>query len=329
MIFNFPALKRWLPAFICAVVAVTAAHAQTMKRGRPILFSAPDNQTFSNANSTPSLSPKADLSALQDLIKAPAPSFDYAPQPQPQLQPPQILSPAQSEQLRQALEKQKNWTLMTPAEIMGVETPEKILGLPETNANQTPVEKFLARQEQMDMAQPTNFFNSPPWNSDSEMKMDSRSMAAEENLKASQPIFSTVFDKPEASVSAPDANSSWPNPFGAAPAPASQKQTEEQLAETEQFRKLLEPHSTPAAAPINFSASINLNPVSPFEQAAVAPTRPAILPANNSVSASSGTKTLTGTSAQKNFQAEPELRPQLPPWLQPTPQPGAIPQRQF
>lgn len=323
MILRFPEFKRWLPAIICTAAMASVSHAQSMKRGQPILFSAPDNQSVSNA--TPSLAPKApDLSALENMIKAPPPGFNFSPPSEPL--PVQVITPAQAEQLRQALERTKNWTLMTPAEIMGVETPEKVFGLAETNADQTLAERYVERQASADAVQPTNFFSAPQWNFSSESQMNPDA-DANSRSRANQPMFSPTFGAPPPTPPESVQNDIWPNPFGVAP--PEPKQTPEQLAEAEQFQKLLEPHPATVAAP-----SANFSTPSPAPGASI-PQPPAgvaetLLP-NNNVTQPTTVKQAATLSGQKKPAStfEPEWKPQLPPWLSPTPQPGTIPQRQF
>ncbi|HEX3100589.1 MAG TPA: hypothetical protein VHQ01_02295, partial [Pyrinomonadaceae bacterium] len=135
---------------------------------------------------------------------------------------------------------------------MGVPTPEKILGVPETNADQTAAERFYARQQQAEAERPTNFLTAPQWNLSGEAQMNSGQNVSGAVPKANQPMFSPAFGQPVQTASAPVQSASvWPNPFGVAP--AEQKQTQEQLADAEQFQKLLSPHLTPeATAPVNF-----------------------------------------------------------------------------
>src|SRR6185312_1922520 len=190
MTFRLPALKRLLP--ILLMVAMSwAASAQNLKRGQQILFSAPDNQTASNT--VPSLAPKpADLSPFINSIRQPPPDFSFTPKSQPLPQPQQTISPAQAEQLRQALNRQKNWTLLTPAEIMGVQTPEKIFGLAETNANQSLAERYFQRQEQAD-ARTNAYIFSPEWNLANKERVNQEANVSDANPKANEPMFSPAF----------------------------------------------------------------------------------------------------------------------------------------
>ncbi|HEY4417553.1 MAG TPA: hypothetical protein VGO57_17810 [Verrucomicrobiae bacterium] len=48
---------------------------------------------------------------------------------------------------QKAVDRRKNWMLMTPEEVMGVPTPEKMFGLPDKDQLLTPEQRFLKRQE--------------------------------------------------------------------------------------------------------------------------------------------------------------------------------------
>ena len=68
-------------------------------------------------------------------------------------------------------DRRKNWILLTPAEILGATTPEKILGIQEHDAagqpkNSTAMERYTERQNQMLLANTNAFQNgdsSPAW----------------------------------------------------------------------------------------------------------------------------------------------------------------------
>ena len=64
---------------------------------------------------------------------------------------PNPVSAADRLRLQKARDDHDNWMLMTPAEILGVTTPEKILETPEQRAaakKLTTMDRYLARQQQ-------------------------------------------------------------------------------------------------------------------------------------------------------------------------------------
>src|SRR5476651_2403349 len=120
MDFCFSNLKRWLP--VAVAVAVSGAQAQSfMRPGQAIIFSAPDDGD--TASNTPSLAAQPPVSpGFGDMIHAPDFNFQRIPKAGAQLPAPQqaTVSPAEAD-------RRVNWALMTPAEILGIATPEKVL----------------------------------------------------------------------------------------------------------------------------------------------------------------------------------------------------------
>ena len=166
--FSFAYLKRVLPLAAAVLVAVFSVQAQraALRPGQSILFSSPESDTvFSNM---PSLSPKPPESLdFGNTLQAP-PSFSFSgpsvDTPLPVGVP--VVSPAETLRLQDLLDKRKNWMLMTPAEILGATTPEKILGIQGHDAagrpkNLTALERYTERQNQTPTVN-TNAF--PTWN---------------------------------------------------------------------------------------------------------------------------------------------------------------------
>ena len=154
-----PALfKRWLPLAAVAWGMVLSAGAQRppLREGQPILFSSPAGDN--GVSNTPSLLPKPPESLdLKDANEAPV-EFHFSGSspalPAPWAGP--LLNPAGL-----ARERNQNWALMTPAEILGEITPEKMLGLTERDAfgqpkNLTALERYVERQHQQLLLARTN-----------------------------------------------------------------------------------------------------------------------------------------------------------------------------
>jgi hypothetical protein len=154
---------RLFAGALSAAVLSAVAQNDAPKQGQPIIFSAPQNGDVPSA--TPSASP--DNSEQQNPRNMPPAAFDFnipadAPQPEPQ-----TVSPAERLRLQKLQENRNNWMLMTPAEILGVTTPEKILQTPGQRAaaeKLTPMDRYLARQQES--KSPAVFTNDwQSWNS--------------------------------------------------------------------------------------------------------------------------------------------------------------------
>ena len=163
------------PPVLAAVVfgAVFSAQVQyaPLQAGQAIWFSTPRSDTVSS--NVPTLSPKP-LASLdfKNGSQIPLP-FDLNGPPVVAPPPPvgPIISPAEQVQLQDLSDRRNNWVLLTPAEILGVTTPEKILGIHEYNSSGQPknlsaLERYTERQNQMQLAN-TNAFqsadSSSPW----------------------------------------------------------------------------------------------------------------------------------------------------------------------
>ncbi len=122
------------------------AQQSGMGAGKPIVFSAPDSSTSAG---TTAPEPATPLRKIKDPIQVPSHGFGMSdldsamPLPIMPERP-----PAKSER-----DTSKDWVFMTPAEILGVATPKKILGIPDRDAagnrkELTPEERFMARMSQ-------------------------------------------------------------------------------------------------------------------------------------------------------------------------------------
>lgn len=168
MIFHRPALVQWL-FVVCATMGM-ALPSPAQRGSQPIIFSAPDAAL--GTNFAPSLVPqKGQTPELMEGIQIP--SISTPPSLQPPPVPVRIMTRAQITAAQQQMDRDKNWTLLTPAEILGVPTPENTLGVSGRDAaggkkDQTALERYFDRQqniEQSAMTNPSPAFNSlPDWN---------------------------------------------------------------------------------------------------------------------------------------------------------------------
>src|SRR5712675_1637538 len=101
MISGFSNLKRLIFVVGAMLAAVSLADAQTMKRGQPIFFSAPDNDAM--VSNAPSLTPRSpELPEFTKTIEVPSLNFE-AGRPMPR---PLPLSPAQMAAMQQSLDRE-------------------------------------------------------------------------------------------------------------------------------------------------------------------------------------------------------------------------------
>lgn len=303
--------------------------------GQPIIFSVP--KTDGAAVPTPSLTTKNSSEViLPDSVMAPVvPSF-FAPSEPARLPPP--INTAEQRRQRQLQEDRKNWTLMTPEEILGVTASEKLLQPPEKDAfgrdkNPTQMERYLARENSAS-AGLTNGWRrdraNSPWNfsrdEDSSNPFAVRPDGTADPMQnlnhflARQQVNDNAFSRPgeisDASV------------FDAGGEQKATKEKLEQVASMERFRQMLQP--TPAASDSQFFPVPKPVVDKNFTQPDFVP-NPAgasFTPLSSSVSRPAGLTPLPGIiSSHPQPAVTPSWKPQPPPWLSQSP--TAFPQQKF
>ena len=151
-------LKRGLPlaALAWGMVLSTGAQHPLFQEGQPILFSSPAGDN--GVSNTPSLLPKPPESLdLKDATEAP-PEFRFGA---PSAALPASLAGPRLNPAGVARGQSRDWALMTPAEILGEMTPEKMLGIVDRDAfgqpkNLTIWERYAERQNQQQLSARTN-----------------------------------------------------------------------------------------------------------------------------------------------------------------------------
>jgi hypothetical protein len=362
--FSLEYLKRGLP-LAAVLIAVFSAQAQrtASRRGQSILFSSPGSDTvFSNL---PSLSPQPPESLdFGDTLQAP-PSFSFSGPPVNLPLPVgvPVVSPAEALRLQDLLDKRKNWMLMTPAEILGATTPEKILGIQEHDAagrskNLTALERYTERQNQTPQAN-TNTDAFPTWNFPDKrpdaLNSTPGKLGSPDNMAS--PLLNPTPNKQ--TFAGQIENKRWSKLFGS-PSP-SPVVTKAQQTDMERFRQLLKPGSSSTAAATTYSlggikislpqtelgsdlGQSALTPVdAPFtpklvefvplveRQSALTPVGASFTPLNNRIGKPAEMPKLPGIWSL-SVTSPPSATawwPQPPPWLSLTPQPFAFPQRKF
>ena len=277
--------------------------------------------------------------------QTPSVSFDLLPG-SPQAS---AISAASSAQWQKFLENKKNWPLMTPEEIFGIATPEKILGVKNSKdeAKLSPEERYLRRQDRL-TGTATNLsrrMDVPLWRED-EMRdpfhpadavnrFSSRNNGAvsgpERNVGGVNGLFPRL-NRDAPTESDAKVESAWFSPF--APPEALRKQTPEQLAGMERFRALMEPSAPERPADTaKLFGQPNIAPDPNMQsQPLFNPLGRSFTPLESGISKPVGLAPLRGiTGPQKVAEKKTTTLVQAPPWLS-TPssaQDAPLPQRQF
>lgn len=247
------------------------------------------------------------------------------------LPPPQQFYQYQNPSVQEALNKRKNWTLLTPEEILGVQTAEQIMGVPadKTKPKLSLEEKFLLRQQSGATNGKVASLFSKEDNNPFSQKRDDRNSPFYSGERQSgerlSPDSDRYFDQLKKmaaqdafAVKAKKEDSPWASGFAN---PTAMKRTPEQIAAMERFRAMLEPATPqPAASAIRVSAPApdpylqpqpKINPVGrsveSLENNSARPTGITPLP------------TVTG-SAPKTQTKRPDWQAQPPPWTSGKPQ---------
>ena len=332
-------LKRRLPlaaaAMMLGVAVPLPAQLAGSRPGEAILFSSPDGDaTVTNLSS---LAPKPpDTLEFESAFDVPQTlNLNRLPKagPLPSLGP--VFSSEATARVQDLLDRRNNWALLTPAEILGAATPEKIFGLTEHDAfgqrrYPTALERYSERQSQMLSAR-TNGLSpanpSPLWNSFSDRNSRSNSVFdGRANPGAlANPLFDSASD-------GQNENNGWsrlfsqPSPLPApAPNPA-------QPTDMDRFRQLLNPGSPAAAAPSAGGLKTSL-PQTLLGSGLAQPPRmgSSFTPLNSGISKAPEMPRLP-SAWSLGYTSPPPAEawtPQSAPWLSPAPQPLAVPQRKF
>ncbi len=340
-------LKRPPVLAVGVLLAVFFAQGQCtpLQAGQVILFSSPIGDT--GGSNAPALSPKLPgLPDFEDSSQMPAPFGLNAPQidasPLPR---PLTISPVEQAQLRDFMDRRKNWMLMTPAEILGTTTPEKILGIQERDAAGQPkhltvLERYTERQNQM-LATNSNAFqnsdSSSVWNS-SRKRRDWSDVFNPLNNKMENPALpaNSLFNSsPDGrTLAGGNGNSDWSKLFDL-PAPLPAPSAAQQMNE-ERFRQWIGSGLSPArtANPAPNDKLFSLPGISPDAkpgQSSLNPMGASFAPLSSGIGKPAELPTLPSAWSQSYTSSRPAAAwaPQPPPWMSADPQPLTVPQRRF
>jgi hypothetical protein len=340
-------LKLWLSVFSTFAMVLSA---EAQQDGRSIIFSTPQNNDTSAT--TPSLTPQTpDQQGFASQFQAPSdflkPKIPVQQLPTPQ---PQAISQAGQERLRQSRENQQNWAFMTPEEIFGVAKPETdALG---QEKKQTPMERYLDRQNQLQNGVATNgLANGKPgsaWDffddrdESSEAGPPDSQQGDQENLVGGlNQFWNDAWNKkkPVKQGQGPG----W-NPFRSSQ-PQLPKLDFTQQAEMARFRQLLYPNqpSVPnaEASSVEKESASSDSKFFPVPKLATDPniTQPAFVanpsgtsftPLSDGISRPTGLSPLPGiVTPVTQTTVAPSWAPQPPPWLSQGPQLFVVPTRKF
>jgi len=351
MSFRRANFKMLLAGALTAVVLSATAQKGAPPSSKPIIFSPPAGENaVSNA---PLLLPRlSDRPNFGNEVRAPVSIFDaQTPSlPLPVSPPAPTLSRADVRRLQKMLDERENWALLTPEEILGVDTSGNTLRTPEQEAADdqrklTVVGRFLERQQQSHMAVTNGYDNgnsSSGWDF-SRNRGGLTNGSPSDPGRIGSPTAAQILDRFFNDMSAndqfvgPDGNRSagWFKSLGLPPQPA--PPTPEQLAERARFSQLLDPGSysdTGAKSSPDDKFLSVLQPLSdttPNEAPAASPVGASFAPLSRGIGRPVGLTPLAGIGGATNWQssAAPAWAPQPPPWLVQTPQPFTMPQRKF
>lgn len=340
-----------LAGALSAVFLSATAQNGAPPSSKAIIFSAPAGDNA--ASNAPSLLPRlSDQPNFANELRAPASVFDVQSPSQPLSIPSRAptLSRAEAQRLQKMLDERENWALMTPEEILGVNTSRNPLRTPEQEAadsqeNLTVVERFLERQRQSHTAA-TNGYYSDNSSSGWDFSRNQGGLTnggpfnpARLGLTTAPQILDRFFNDTPANNQIAgqngDRSAGWFNSLNLPPQPAAP--TPEQLAERERFTQLLDPGSysdSPAKSAPGGEFLSSLQPLSdqtPDQTPTVNPMGTAFAPLSSGIDRPAGLTPLPGITGPLSSQssAPPAWAPRPPPWLSQTPQPFTMPERKF
>jgi hypothetical protein len=247
-------------------------------------------------------------------------------------------SPDQDAAWKKYQETQKDWTLMTPAEILNIPTPERILGIADPDEKLSPEERYLKRLDLAEHSQAQNMatnsaspirpeFNNNidgnPFTRERENVFRPGEMRSGTNGPANRNHMNSVwnsgtFQNPTREIEAErqsQANQLWETPFTQEPQTLKPDPVEQ--AAMDRFRTLLEPPK-PLEAP-TLDQPVVARPVDPNMEVL-----PAYNPAGNSFTPMQpvadrpfGLMPLPGPTTRhiEATSAQPAWAPKLPPWM--------------
>jgi len=324
-------------------VGVLTLPARAQSAGQSIIFSTPLTEA-----GQPDKSPPGALNSQAEhppgTLPAPVQLYDFNP-PADRLPPPvsTSISP-QQQRMQRLLRDRKNWIFMTPEEILGAATAEKMLQPPEQDAlgsekNPTQLERYLLRESRLRDGvtnNPANDRARSAWNPGNDAdslnpnRPDDRryrTVEAARNLNQllnGQPVHADVANSMDVS--------GWES-FSHPQLQALPKPDRAQLAAMDRFRQLLNPGSdyeaqSPTAGSFVSAAKSTVDPLFAQPDFLPNPAGASYTPLSSGIARPTGLTPLPDavTSLLPSVEA-PSWKPQPAPWLLQGPQPFVTPQR--
>lgn len=315
------------------VVSATAQDA-----GQDIIFSAP--QTDDPQAATPSLTPRRpDLPTLPGTLMAPMSGLGVGANLPGNQSPPPAYTP-DSQRQQQAQADRRNWTMLTPAEILGVTTEQQRLQPTERDAfgrekKTTQLERYLDRESSARTGLTNGWRNdraNSPWNfsrEDEEAGPFSRRLDG--RADPMQNLNQFLDRQQNINAAGRPGGKLDNNAFDAFAKQKEDKEKLEKLATMERFRQMLQP---------NVDASAN-NRYFPVTKPVVDPnlTQPdfvrnpagaSFTPLSSSIGRPTGLTPLPGAFTTSPAPAPiPSWKPQPPPWVSQSGTPTAFPQQRY
>jgi hypothetical protein len=326
-----PFSSRWL-AVLAAAAAFSAPAQQT------IIYSKPADMSADKANSfLPSSNLHAgDFNAPHQLFNDYAPSL---PMPQPMFR-------ANDPSVQDALNRRKNWTLLTPQQILGIQTPEEVLGIPSktSDKNLSIEEQFLLREGRSgggigsnNLAAATFWHQADTANPFDDKNNNDRRDAFRQPLLGTSPGPGDYYNNNpllngNRSLNGPDLKPDlpWTSVFARPAQPDMPKPTPEQVANMERFQAQLAPSSTLVQTPATpgYSApAVHVQDPYLQQQPVVNPAGRAVQSLDDGLqqfSRPTGINPLptVSTPPPTPVATRPSWQAQLPPWMKKGPQAG-------
>jgi len=325
-------LKRLL--FLTGMAAVFSAQAQTLMRpGHSIIFSATSDDNAAADAQAPAAQPPA-APGFADMVRAP--DFSFKPpaptNPRPPERPAAPPTPTQN--------PRANWAFMTPAEILGLSTPENILKIPERDAagrrkNPTAMERFYERENQAQTNGASGLLPGSPSlrggfldNDDARLNANDVNQSHEDFGGQRQTADSLQKPTPFDGLS-PNQNrdAGWSKNF---PLPTTPAQSPAQAADMAEFRKLLEPSQPSKSSRPSSGDGLFYSPPQTVTHSTFNPqVSPGSVPFDSYNGGIGGLPGVAGQAVMPTMTAAPEWKPQPAPWTSKGPQPETAPKRKF
>ena len=313
-----------------------------------IQFTKPANQdpkATANTYVPPSHKSSSDFNAPKSLFggDGATASFDELP-----AGPTPAMPNSYTRQWQKILQDRKNWALMTPEMVLGVPTPESILGIvPKEDSKLSPEEGFLQRQDRQLQMNATNGLHGPEAgfsrnddprtgqfqdrNERSQFASSSRNVTSDTSAPGTAKLPNSFLGPNSGNQADPNqpSDSTWASPFGAPQ--LSPQSTLEQLANMERFRALMEPppsEKAPATASL-FQPRVAAPDPNLQAQPLFNPMVRSLTPVENDIAKPTGLTPLAGVTGPAPTPTKKPALVQPPPWMSQSPQNSTLPQRQF